>query len=83
MTAQGDDGLNLWISVPREETAIVALAAHGISVGSGSRCHVGPKTGEFLRVSTARLPDDIATLEQIADRFEEIQGKPAVTTLPN
>jgi DNA-binding transcriptional MocR family regulator len=83
LTAQGNDGLNLWVSVPREEAAIVSLAAHGISVGSGSRCHVGSKTGEFLRVSTARLPDDIGALEQIADRFEEIQVKPTVTTLPN
>jgi DNA-binding transcriptional MocR family regulator len=80
LTAQGHDGLNLWVSVPREEAAIVALASQGISVGSGSRCHVGPKTGEFLRVSTARLPDDIEALEQIADRFEGIQDKPALTT---
>lgn len=72
LTVQGNDGLNLWVSVAREEAAIVSLAAHGISVGSGSRCHVGQKTGEFLRLSTARLPDDIKALEQIADRFDEI-----------
>lgn len=73
MTAQGSDGLNLWISVPREETAIVSLAAHGISAGSGSRCHAGPKVGEFLRVSTARLPDNLDVMEQIANRFAELQ----------
>ncbi|EIF30047.1 transcriptional regulator with HTH domain and aminotransferase domain [Burkholderia sp. Ch1-1] len=69
MSAQGDDGLNLWVAVPHEETAIVALAAHGISVASGSRCHVGPRTGEFLRVSTARLPDSAEALRRIADKF--------------
>lgn len=74
LRAQGSDGLNLWVSVPNEETAIVSLAAHGISVGSGRRCHVGPKTGEFLRVSTARLPDGIAELEHIADCFAELQN---------
>ncbi|TDV39400.1 GntR family transcriptional regulator [Paraburkholderia caballeronis] len=72
LTAQGADGLNLWVSVPNEETAIVSLAAHGISVGSGRRCHVGPKAGEFLRVSTARLPDNPAELEHIADCFAEV-----------
>ncbi len=83
LTVQGNDGLNLWVSVAHEEAAIVSLAAHGISVGSGSRCHVGQKTGEFLRLSTARLPDDIKALEQIADRFEEIKGSPTVTILRN
>ncbi|SDC89286.1 aminotransferase class I/II-fold pyridoxal phosphate-dependent enzyme [Paraburkholderia lycopersici] len=70
---QGADGLNLWVRVPSEETAIVSLAAHGISVGSGQRCHVGPRTGEFLRVSTARLPDSRAELEHIANCFAEVQ----------
>ncbi|WP_213768566.1 aminotransferase class I/II-fold pyridoxal phosphate-dependent enzyme [Caballeronia sp. dw_19] len=81
LSAQGNDGLNLWISVPHEETAIVSLAAHGISAGSGSRCHVGQKTGEFLRVSTARLPDDIVALEHIADLFEEVLGRPTAGTI--
>lgn len=73
LKVQGDDGLNLWVSVPHEETAIISLAAHGISVGSGSRCFVGPKRGEYLRLSTARLPDDSRRLEEIADRLAEMQ----------
>ncbi len=73
LSVRGDDGLNLWLSVPREETAIVSLAARGVSVGSGSRCFVGEKKGEYLRVSTARLPDNSRLLEHIADRFAEAQ----------
>ncbi|PLZ00224.1 GntR family transcriptional regulator [Burkholderia sp. WAC0059] len=73
LAAQGDDGLNLWVPVSQEETAIVALARHGISVGSGSRCHVGSKRGEFLRVSTARLSEHPVELEHIADCFADSQ----------
>lgn len=73
LRAQGDDGLNLWVPVPNEEAAIVSLAGHGISVGSGTRCFVGAKKGEYLRISTARLPDDRRLLERIADRIADVQ----------
>jgi DNA-binding transcriptional MocR family regulator len=72
LKAQGDDGLSVWLSVRHEEDAIISLAARGVSVGSGSRCFVGPKMGNYLRVSTGRLPDEPRRLQQIADLFAEI-----------
>ncbi|SDV50693.1 aminotransferase class I/II-fold pyridoxal phosphate-dependent enzyme [Chitinasiproducens palmae] len=63
------DGLGIWLAVPRESEAIIELAQRGISVGAGSRCFPGETSGQFLRLSTGRLPDDPGQIREIADAF--------------
>lgn len=72
LEAASRDGLSIWLSVPKEDAAIIGLASHGISVGGGSRCHVGAKTGEYLRLDTAKLPDDPLAIARIADIFAAV-----------
>ncbi|MDT0378632.1 aminotransferase class I/II-fold pyridoxal phosphate-dependent enzyme [Streptomyces sp. DSM 42041] len=59
------DGLQLWMPVADETSALVTLAARGITVSPGSRFCVGPQL-PHVRVATARLPEDGAALDATA-----------------
>ncbi|MGA1837234.1 aminotransferase class I/II-fold pyridoxal phosphate-dependent enzyme [Herbiconiux sp. 11R-BC] len=52
------DGINTWIPVTDEKTAIVNLAASGIRVAAGSSFLAGPSSGQFLRVTAGRVAED-------------------------
>ncbi|MBK4785888.1 MAG: aminotransferase class I/II-fold pyridoxal phosphate-dependent enzyme, partial [Pantoea sp. Pent] len=57
------DGLSVMLPVASEQYAMITLAARGITVLPGERCSIN--SGQFIRVSIARLPTD--QLDSIAD----------------
>ena len=67
--ASGDDGINVWIAVERENDALLALAARGIGASPGSPFTVGEHTTDHIRVTVAELP---ATAAEIAPIVAEI-----------
>ncbi|GAA4966676.1 aminotransferase class I/II-fold pyridoxal phosphate-dependent enzyme [Actinoplanes utahensis] len=56
VTATADDGINLWMEVPDQQSALVALAAHGIAAAPGAPFCVSPLAADHLRI-TAGLVD--------------------------
>ena len=54
------DGINMWLPVYDEREALVQLAASGIRVAGGSPFLANERSGEFIRVTAAALPDDVA-----------------------
>jgi len=52
------DGVVIWLEVPDEQSALINLAAHGVTVAPGSRCLVAPARKQHVRIATSRLPDD-------------------------
>ena len=60
------DGLQLWVPVADETSALVTLVARGTTVSPGSRFCVAPQPAH-VRVATARLPEDGAALDATAD----------------
>lgn len=61
------DGLNAWLPVEDERSALVQLAAGGINVAAGSSFLLEPQgPNQFIRVTVAMLRKDI---EQVADAF--------------
>ena len=57
VTATADDGINLWMEVPDQQSALVALAAHGVAAAPGTPFCVSPLAADHLRI-TAGLVDD-------------------------
>ena len=66
----GTDGINLWMAVDDERSAVVALAARGIGVAPGGPFLVRPDR-DFVRVTVGLLGgserDVIAVANQLAD----------------
>jgi DNA-binding transcriptional MocR family regulator len=60
------DGLQLWVPVADETSALVTLAARGTTVSPGSRFCITPQP-PHVRVATGRLPEDGAALDATAD----------------
>ncbi|MEU4667854.1 aminotransferase class I/II-fold pyridoxal phosphate-dependent enzyme [Amycolatopsis sp. NPDC023774] len=60
------DGLTLWVPVSEETRTLVTLAAHGVSVGAGSRCFTGRSGAPHIRVAVGQLPDDPAPVADLA-----------------
>ncbi len=60
------DGLMLWVPVVDETSALVTLAARGITVSPGSRFCVS-YARPHVRVATSRLTRDGAPLDEIAE----------------
>jgi len=54
------DGINMWLPVHDERDALIRLAAAGIRVAGGSPFLADEHSGEFIRVTAAALPDDVA-----------------------
>ncbi|MEU8701595.1 aminotransferase class I/II-fold pyridoxal phosphate-dependent enzyme [Streptomyces sp. NPDC048680] len=61
------DGLGLWVPVADETSALVTLAARGVSVSPGSRFVVASPPRAHVRVATSKLVEDTDTLDEIAD----------------
>lgn len=59
------DGLMLWVPVADETSALVTLAARGVTVSPGSRFCVS-YAAPHVRVATSRLTDDPTALDETA-----------------
>jgi len=64
----GANGLNVWMPVREEATAVPMLAAHGIGVARGKPFRLGSHGQEFIRVTTSALEDH---RQEILDRLAE------------
>jgi DNA-binding transcriptional MocR family regulator len=53
------DGINAWLPVSDEQSAIVELAASGIRVAGGSPFFAVDSADSFIRVTAGALPDDV------------------------
>src|SRR5690554_1871 len=53
------DGINFWLPVADEQSAIVELAASGIRVAGGSPFFAEDSAESFLRVTAGAVPDDV------------------------
>lgn len=62
----GPGSLIIWVDVPDETTAIIALAREGIAVGAASKSFAAPLSKSMLRVSVTLVPDDAALVEALA-----------------
>jgi DNA-binding transcriptional MocR family regulator len=62
----GPDSLVVWIDVANESDTLVALASHGISVGSGRKTFVTNPDRGLIRISVTQLPDERALLAELA-----------------
>ncbi|MGB0114855.1 MAG: aminotransferase class I/II-fold pyridoxal phosphate-dependent enzyme [Ilumatobacteraceae bacterium] len=71
------DGINLWMQVEDERSALVLLASRGVGAAPGTPFLTRPDRG-FLRVTTGRLADDDAL--HVAELLVEAAGHPPVRT---
>lgn len=71
--ATAADGINLWMAVPDQQNAMVALAAHGVAAAPGAPFCVTPLDSDHLRI-TAGL---------VAGGYDELADVLAVATVPN
>ena len=68
IAASPGDGINVWIPVENERSALITLAAAGVRVAPGSPFVVtaDSTTPHANRVTTGRLPDDEDPIEEVA-----------------
>ena len=60
------DGVNLWVGVNNEHSAMQTLAAAGVRVAPGSSFSITPNHSPHIRITTAHLPDDVDDQTDIA-----------------
>jgi DNA-binding transcriptional MocR family regulator len=68
ISSSGSDGINLWIDVPHEQLALVALAAAGIGASPGSSFEVVPLQSDHLRATIGLVSDQA---EAVADALAD------------
>lgn len=61
----GQDGINLWVAVNHEQSALVVLAADGIGAAPGAPFEVAPLRDDHLRVTVGLVPEEEAA--RVAD----------------
>ena len=73
------DGINVWVPVEDERSALITLAASGIRVAPGSPfIVVGDDVSPGgLRVTSGRLPDDPQRIAEIAEGIARAAGTTA------
>jgi len=76
----GRHGLNIWVPVQNEATAVPMLAAHGIGVARGRPFRLVPHRDHFIRVTTSALDSGIEEItarlaEASKGHFDEIQNQ--------
>lgn len=69
----GHDGINLWIEVHDENSALLTLAVHGITAAPGSPFLTAPLPTDHIRVTCASVVDDI---DQLADLIALASARP-------
>ena len=81
ISASPGDGINVWIPVEDERTALVTLAAAGVRVAPGSPFVLATDavTSGGIRVTTGRLPDDEDRIEDVAALIARAAGSPGIT----
>lgn len=67
------DGINLWMAVEDERSALVLLASRGVGSAPGTPFLTRPDR-DFLRVTVGRLPDD--DIDHVAQLLVEAAGHP-------
>jgi len=65
VVTHGTDGINLWVSVHDEQTALVRLAAAGIGASPGTPFLVSPDGGDHLRLTVGLVRDGFEQLAAI------------------
>ena len=75
------DGINVWIPVEDERSALITLAAAGVRVAPGSPFvpTAGDSSSHGIRVTTGRLPDDESRIEEVAEIIARAAGSPGLT----
>ena len=58
VATMGNDGINLWVEVADEQTALVTLAARGIGVAPGSPFVVDDLGADHVRITVSKVPDE-------------------------
>ena len=73
------DGINVWIPVEDERSALITLAAAGVRVAPGSPFvpTAGDSSSQGIRVTTGRLPDDESRIEEVAEIIARAAGTTA------
>ena len=73
------DGINVWIPVEDERSALITLAAAGVRVAPGSPFvpTAGDSSSHGIRVTTGRLPDDESRIEEVAEIIARAAGTTA------
>jgi DNA-binding transcriptional MocR family regulator len=73
----GADGINLWIEVPHEQLALVALAAAGIGASPGSSFKIAPLSTDHLRITVGLVSDHAEVVaDAVARAVTAGTGKP-------
>ena len=65
---RGSDGINMWVDVADERSALLSLAVRGIGVAPGTPFEVAPSGGAHLRVTVGLVADEH---EQVAQFLAE------------
>jgi DNA-binding transcriptional MocR family regulator len=81
VTVGGHHGLNIWMPVHNEATAVPMLAAHGIGVARGRPFRLEPAEQSFIRVTTSALDTEI---DKVTTRLAEASvGRLGESTVQN
>lgn len=62
----GEGSLVVWIDVPNEQAAALALGSEGVIVDVGSTSFVSPQASGRLRLSVTQLPEEKVRLTELA-----------------
>ncbi|WP_229074059.1 aminotransferase class I/II-fold pyridoxal phosphate-dependent enzyme [Actinoplanes sp. DH11] len=65
VTATAADGINLWMTVPDQQNAMVALAAHGVAAAPGAPFCVRPLADDHLRVTAGLVAGGYDELAEV------------------
>ncbi len=72
------DGINVWVPVEDERSALVTLAAAGVRVAPGGPFVIESASPGAVRITCGLLPDDEALLAQAAESVARAVGAQSV-----
>ena len=81
VASSAGSGVNLWIEVHDERTALITLAAAGVRVNPGGPFIAAPLASDHIRVTSGILSKGI---DEVADHIARaaLDGRPPATTRP-
>lgn len=62
VTTTGTDGINLWVEVAHERSALVTLASRGVGVAPGTPFLLSPLATEHIRITISTMRGDLSPL---------------------